>query len=142
MSFKERSALLMAGSLVLVYGAYFCVVVRWLQVAPASEVAYQPLLIVATIPLVILAVVGHAVLALFSWGELREAAVDDERDRLITIRSERIGGLVLSLGIAGGLVLAMFSVEHFFIANALLLIWVLAEIAEASTRVVLYRRGT
>ena len=47
----------------------------------------------------------------------KEAGAEDERDRLIALRGERVGGYVL------------------------LLAWVLAELVEGATKIVLYRRG-
>ena len=46
-----------------------------------------------------------------------------------------------ALVILAGLVLAMAEVDAFYIARALLLGWVLAELAEGAVRIVLYRRG-
>ena len=137
MSFQEKSAIAMIGALAVVYGAYFAIVGRWLTVAPADEIVYQPLLIVAIVPLVVLAVVSHLVIAL---ANPREAGAEDERDRLIALRGERVGGYVLALGVFGGL--AMAELPPFYIAHALLLAWVLAELVEGATKIVLYRRGT
>jgi hypothetical protein len=138
-SFQEKSAVVMTGALAVVYGAYFAIVGRWLTVTPADEIVYQPLLIVAVVPLVVLAVVGHVAIAL---ANPKEADAYDERDRLITLRAERVGGYVLALGVFGGLVLAMAELPPFFIAHALLLAWVLAELVEGATKIVIHRRGT
>ncbi|HWD47451.1 MAG TPA: hypothetical protein VHM23_27705 [Actinomycetota bacterium] len=139
MSFQEKSAIAMIGALALVYGAYFTIVGRWLTVTPADEIVYQPLLVVAIVPLVVLAVVSHVAIALTN---PKEAGAEDERDRLIALRGERVAGYVLAVGVFVGLVLAMVELPPFFIAHALLLAWVLAELVEGATRIVLYRRGT
>jgi hypothetical protein len=137
-SFQEKSVAAMTGALVVVYGAYFAVVARWLATTPADQIVYQPLMIAAVVPLVILAVVSHVILALLN---PREAGLEDERDHLIALRGERAGGYVLAVGVFAGLVLAMAEVAPFWIANALLLAWVLAELTEGAVRMVLYRRG-
>jgi hypothetical protein len=137
-SFQEKSAIAMTGALALVYGVYFVVVARWLSVTPADEIVYQPLMILAIVPLVILATVSHVILAI---ANPREANANDERDRLIAPRSERIGGYVRAVGVFVGLVLAMAELAPFYIANALLLAWVLAELTDGATKIVLYRRG-
>ena len=41
MSFQEKSAIAITGSLVLVYGAYFAIVGRWLTVAPLTEITLR-----------------------------------------------------------------------------------------------------
>jgi hypothetical protein len=128
----------MTGVLAVVYGAYFAVVARWLTTTSADEIVYQPLMVLAVVPLVVLAVASHVVLAL---ANLKEANTNDERDRLIALRGERVGGYVLAVGVFVGLVLAMAELPPFFIAHALLLAWVLAEIVAGATRITLYRRG-
>jgi hypothetical protein len=60
----------------------------------------------------------------------------------VTLRGERVGGYVLAVGVFGGLVLAMAELAPFYIAHALLLAWVLAELVEGATKIALYRRGT
>lgn len=138
MSFQEKSAIAMTAALTVVYGAYFAVVARWLATTPATQIAYQPLMAVAVVPLVILAAIGNAVIAL---ANPREANANDERDRLIALRGERVGGYVLAVGVFLALFLAMTESSQFFIAHTLLLAWVLAEITARATRLVLYRRG-
>jgi fumarate reductase subunit D len=137
MSFQEKSAIAMTGALIIVYGAYFALVGGWLAAAPPDEIVYQPLMIVAIIPLAILAAVSHIVLALMN---PKEADAYDERDRLIALRGERIGGYVLAVVVFVALVLAMGQVHHFYIANGLLLGWVLAELTDNGSKIVLYRR--
>lgn len=138
MSFQEKSAIAMTAILVAVYGVYFAVVVSWMGAAPIDEIVYQPLMVAVVIPLTILAVISHIVLALL---DRKGANANDERDRLISLRSERLGGYVLAVGVFAGLVLAMMEQPGFFIAHALLLFWVLAEIIDGVVKVYLYRRG-
>jgi hypothetical protein len=137
-SFQEKSAIAMTGSLVLVYGAYFAIVGRWLAIAPLDEIRYQPLMIVATVPLIILAAVSHIVLAV---ANPKEANAYDERDRQITQRAEQIGGYVLAVGVFTGIVFAMVELPPFFIAHELLLFLVLAQITDYVGKIVRYRRG-
>jgi hypothetical protein len=137
-TFQEKSAIAMTGALAVVYGAYFVVVARWLAATSPDDIVYQPLMIIATVPLVIIAVVSHIVIAVMN---PKEADAYDERDRMITLRAERIGGFVLAAGVFVGLVLAMAELPPFFIAHALLLAWVLAEITDGVTKIVLYRQG-
>ena len=139
MSFQEKSAITMTAILVVVYGAYFAIVGSWMRASPVDEIPYQPLMIAVVIPLTVLAVISHIVLAI---ADRKGANANDERDKLISLRSERIGGFVLAVGVFAGLVLAMMEQPGFFIAHSLLLFWVLAEVIDGATKVVLYRRGT
>lgn len=71
----------------------------------------------------------------------RDADRTDERDREINRRGEHVGFLVMSIAATVPLVLAMAKVEHFWIAHALYLAFVLAALASAAARIVAYRRG-
>ncbi len=138
MSFQEKSTVAMTGALIVVYGAYFAVVGAWLASTPTDEIVYQPLMVVAIVPLVVLIVLSHAVIAV---AKPKEANAYDERDRIVALRGDRLGGHTLAVGVFVGLVLAMAEVSPFFIAHGLLLAWVLAEITGNATKLILYRRG-
>jgi len=138
MSFQEKSAIATLGGLLLVYGAYFAIVGRWMAASPVNEIAYQPLMIIAVVALVILAVVSHIFIAVVN---PKEADALDERDRLISLRGERVGGYVL-VGVFAGLVFAMIEVDHFYVAQTLLLSLVLAQASDEASKIVLYRRGS
>lgn len=135
MPFQEKSAIAMVATLVAVYGVYFGIVGWWLTSTPVSQITYQPMLIVAVVPLALVAALGHIDMALSH----RDAR--DERDRIIGLRGERVGGYVLAIGLFFGLIVAMAELPQFYIAHALLLAWVIAEITSNATKVVLYRRG-
>jgi hypothetical protein len=113
MTFQAKSTVAMLGILTVVYGWYFATMLAAAGRTPVSEIVYQPLMILVTIPLVILAIVAHAVIAIAAPSE---AGVEDERDRQIGLRGEKLGGLVLASGVFGGLVLAMFGGASFWIA--------------------------
>lgn len=138
MTFQAKSTLAMLAILTAVYGWYFATMLIAAGRTPVDQIAYQPLLILVTVPLVILTILAHGVIAIVAPGE---AGVTDERDRHIAWRGEGPGGLVLGVGIFGGLVLAMFGGHTFWIAHTLLGTLVLSEIATATTRLFLYRRG-
>lgn len=135
MPFQEKSAIAMVATLIAVYGVYFGIVGWWLTSTPVSQITYQPMLIVAVVPLALVAALGHIDMALSH----RDAR--DERDRIIGLRGERVGGYVLAIGLFFGLIVAMAELPQFYIAHALLLAWVIAEITSNATKVVLYRRG-
>ncbi|MFN2486812.1 MAG: hypothetical protein ABR609_09455 [Acidimicrobiia bacterium] len=139
MSFQEKSAIATLGGLLLVYGAYFAIVGRWMAPRPVNEIAYQPLMFIAVVALVILAVVSHILIAVVN---PKEADALDERDRLIGLRGERVGGYVLAVGVFAGLVFAMIEVDHFYVAQTLLLSLVLAQASDEASKIVLYRRSS
>ena len=139
MTFQEKSALTMTGLLAIVFGGYFTLVLGAVARVPQREVGYTALLIVASVVLAVLAAVSHIVLALVFRAQ---ANAFDERDRLVELRSERIAGYVIALGVFAGIGLAMVQVDRFWIAQVLIAALVLAEITDGVSKVVLYRRGT
>ncbi len=71
----------------------------------------------------------------------KEGGRTDERDREINRRGEYVGFYVMSIAAIVPLALAMAEVEHFWIAHALYLAFVLAALASAAVKLVAYRRG-
>lgn len=140
MTFQEKSTLTMTAILVVVFGWYFTLVLGPIAGSPVRELAYTGLMVAAVVLLVILAAVSHAVLALAfrSQADTR----DDERGRLIGLRSERIAGYLLAVGVCAGIGLAIIQAETFWIAQVLISALVLAEITEGVIKLVLYRRGS
>lgn len=138
MSFEEKSNLLMLTAVIVVYGWYTVAIVAATADTPITEIAYQPLMIVVVIPLVAIAIIGHAVIAAL---KPSEAGQHDERDRVINMRAERIGGYVVGSATFTALVVTMLDLDNFWIAQVLLAGLVLSEIVEGTWRAVLYRRG-
>lgn len=80
-------------------------------------------------PLAIIAAAVHMVLAI-----PRRAGEFDERDRLVDLRSEWLGGTVLTAGVLGALAAAMSELASFWVAHILLSALVLAELAKDAAR--------
>lgn len=138
MTFQEKSTLTMTTILVLVFGWYFALVLGPITGSPTREVAYTGLMVAVVVLLVILAAVSHAVLAVVFRAQ---ANTDDERDRLIALRSGQIAGYILAVGVCAGIALAMVQSDTFWIAQALIGALVLAEVTDGVIKLVLYRRG-
>jgi hypothetical protein len=137
MSFQEKSTALMLAILVVVYGWYFVVIVSMAQSSPIEEISYQPLMLVTMAALAVLAVVGHIFLAVVPPYDGDRA---DERDRLVDLKGEWIGGFILGTGAVTGLFLAMAEMDWFWIANILLAGLVLSEVVTSVAKLVYYRR--
>jgi hypothetical protein len=138
MTFQEKSTLTMTAIMVLVYGWYFTLVLGPIAGSPAREVAYTGLMVAVVVLGVILAVASQVVLAI---AFRSQANADDERDRLITLRSGEIYGYILAVGVCAGIGLAMMQLDTFWIAQALIGALVLAEVSKGVSKLVLYRRG-
>lgn len=140
MTFIEKSTLTMTLLLVIVFGAYFALVLGPVAASPDRQGAFTGLMVAATVVLTILAAGSHIVLAVLF--RTQANAAHDERDQLIALRSERLSGYILAVGVFAGIVLAMLDTTAFWIAQALLAAWVLAEVSEDISKLVQYRRGT
>lgn len=138
MPFEEKSVIATTIAMAIAYGLYFTVVTRWALTTPAPDITYQPLMVLTVVLLVVMLVVGQVAIAV---SKPAEAGERDERDQLIDLRGGNLGGYVLAVGVFLALVLAMVRVDQFYIANVLLLWWVLAELTSGVAKIVLYRRG-
>jgi uncharacterized membrane protein YidH (DUF202 family) len=140
MSFQEKSAWIMVTAVLIVYGVYFLTVFDgflWGYVDVAT-VTYRSKLAVTTITLIIIAVVAHSLAA---WTTPEEADQTDERDKAINRQGEYVGGFVLGALAVMALFLALLELDHFWIANCILLGLVLSELVAGAVKLMLYRRG-
>lgn len=113
----------------------------------AQLAAFTSLSVIAVVMLVIVQVVAHILVAIVS-----NAEDADERDALISMRSDQVGGIVLGIGVFSTIahILAAGFVEQesvvalgspFGILNLLVASLVVAEIVACLVRVWMYRRG-
>lgn len=139
MTFTEKSTITMTAVLLVVFSVYFALVLGQYATSSDRQAAFTGLTVAAVVVLAVLAAVSHIVLAL----AFRAQAVSsrDERDHLIALRSGRLGGYVLAVGVFASIVLAMADASAFWIGQVLLGAWVLAEVARGVAALVLYRRG-
>lgn len=136
MTFHERSAATIIALLLVTFGTYFVVVVGAVP-RRADDFVYKPLLILAVIAFAALMTFSHIFLGLLSPSE---ANTLDERDRSIYQRSDQVGAVMLASTVLIVISLTMLEVAHVYIANALLLGLVAAQIASESAKLWLYRR--
>jgi putative copper export protein len=139
MTFKGKVTAVMLVALVIVYGWYFVQVLLEASTTPVEDIAYQAGLLVVVVVLVVLSVIGISVLAALARREAQED--EDERDRLIEMRGDQVGGYLLAIGALVALALAMLEFQYFWIANTILAGLVLSEIGKAIVMLSAYRRG-
>ena len=134
LSFQEKMQWLLLGSLVLVFGLYFAVVLPPASPTVLPNQIFLFGLMVAL--LVVLLIVGAIVNTLT--GPMDEL---DERDRWISLIATRNGDMVLGVGVLVSLTLAVFTQGNFIFTHVLLAFWVASQITEHASQIVLYRRG-
>lgn len=138
MSFQEKSTWVMLSVLAAVYGWYFISILGELNSGVAvAALPYKGAMLTTVLAVVILAVAGTIGVTIASRGD----DSSDERDRDINRYGEYVGGYVLATGALAALALAMIEVEHFWIANTLLLALVLSELVSGLAKLLIYRRG-
>lgn len=134
LSFQEKSLWLMFVTLLATFGFYF------LTVLPPGAADVHPqqivLFIVAVVLLVITQVVGHVLIAIAD-----RRADTDERDRLIELKGTRNASYVLATGVFISLCAALVTDGNFVFTHLLLASWVLAQLVEIGSQLVLHRRG-
>ncbi len=142
MSFEEKGTWVVTVIAVATAAVYFATTLSQLPMTAVGDIDYQvPLLtaIGATIGLSIAASIGVAILSSILSGE--DASKSDVRDRDINRLGEYVGGIVVTFGMIVPLGLALAEAPHFWIANAMYLIFVVSGLSAAVVKLVIYRRG-
>lgn len=146
LSFREKSiwGTLVCTGVIAVW--YFWTVVEMLAAGSVDLVALGKVAVFLIIFFIIVEIVFHAAMA--AWAPRGSQEDMDERDRLIELKSERVSGLLLGIGVAltvGHIVLnAIFgspSNSPFVTANLLLFSLTVAEIGKYASQLVFYQRG-
>lgn len=149
MSFQEKYTWVGLFVSIGVAVAYAVVILGQLGQTPVAQIAYQRPMLVAIGVSVVATIVGTIIMAIVSsiaveitgQGSHKDIDRADERDKDISRRGELAGYYASSIGLVGALALAMLQQEHFWISNTIYASFVLASIASAAAKLVLYRRG-
>lgn len=144
MSFREKSLWVMLSALVLAtffYGHAVAYVnheqfetMPWLAMKVDAPMVVMFHIAVA----ILVAIIGLGHLMIFLFDRRTEA---DERDRLIELKGERVGGFVLATGVFFSLWLAVISTGNFGFTQLLLAFWVLAQMTDYAVQIWQHRQG-
>ena len=134
LSFHQKSLWVTFIGLSCGFGFYFATVLKGptVNITPSQVVLFA----VAVAALVLVQIVGHIVIAI---SDRRPGT--DERDRLIALKGTRNGAYVLAAGVFVALYTALLTPGNFLFANLLLAFWVLAQLVEIGSQLLLYHRG-
>jgi hypothetical protein len=138
MSFEEKGAWLYALIATVVPTIYFVLIGGQLSGTDLADIDYQPLLLAAIGASIVLTIAGMIGIGIASPNEAGKA---DQRDKEINRLGEYVGGTVLAAGMIVPFGMAMTEVSHFWIANAMFLVFVVASLIGTITKIALYRRG-
>lgn len=137
MSFREKSAWISFLSILLVFGIYF----SGIAMAMAGHVEYSNVvrMFFKLIGLfIVLEIVLHVTVAVRAPREAR--APEDERERLIGLKADRVAAYVLSVGALAGIFPLHLGADARDLAHLVLLAFVIAQLAKYGTAIVLHRR--
>jgi hypothetical protein len=138
MSFEERGTWIYAVIALVLPVIYFATILGQLPTTAVTEIDYQRPLLTAIGAAIVLAILGTIVSAMVS---PKEAGKSDQRDKDINRLGEYVGGTVLAVGMIVPFGLAMAEAAHFWIANAIYLVFVLGALVGTTVKLVAYRRG-
>lgn len=138
MAFQEKRAWVMALVSVAAYGVYVVVVLGGREAGALADSPYVAALLGTVGAAIVANVVLQIPLAMAAPGD---AGTKDERDREINRLGEYIGQSFVVIGGVAGLILAMTEADHFWIANAIYLAFVLSAVLSSIAKVAAYRWG-
>jgi hypothetical protein len=138
MSQEEKGQWVYLVVILLTYTAYVALVLGQAADTPLTDVAYVPLMLGAIGIGIALSIAGRIVLEIVG---PRGSEPADVRDRDIDRFGEYFAGTVLGIAMIVPFVLTLAEFDHFWIANAIYLAFVIAAVIGASMKLVAYRRG-
>lgn len=138
MSYEEKGIWVYLVVSALTYLGYVVVVLGRAGDGPVAEVPYVSPMLWAVGIAVGLAVVGRVALEIAKPSESHRA---DARDRDINRFGEHVAGVVLGVGMVLPFGLTLVEAPHFWIANAIFLVFNAWAVFGAAVKLVAYRRG-
>jgi cytochrome c biogenesis protein CcdA len=138
MSYEEKGQWVYLAATSIAYGAYVVVVLGQAGATPLPQVDYQPILLWTVGMAVAASIIGRILIEIVRPSESHRG---DVRDRDIGRFGEYVAGMVLGIGMVGPFVLALIEADHFWIANAIYLVFVVQAVVGAVIKLIAYRRG-
>ena len=138
MAFEEKSAWIMGIVSVVAYAAYAFIVLDLGRAVPLAEVDYVPAMLGTIGAAIVVSILLHIIVGVIS---RKDAGKKDQRDRQIYRMGEYVGQSFVVAGAIAAMLLAMFELPHFWIANVLYLAFVLSAILGTIAKLVSYHRG-
>jgi uncharacterized membrane protein (DUF485 family) len=137
MAFQEKSAWIMALSLLAAGIFYFGVVAAMSSAMGSLAPPNIPVVAVYTVLLAILAIISHIVIAIFAPKDAN--APTDERERRILERSSHLSGYVFAAGVIVSLGLYLIFYDGNLLFYGVFSSLMLGQLAEYLLQIVLYR---
>lgn len=138
MSYEEKGQWVYLAATTIAYGAYLVLILGRAGTTPLPEIEYQPILLWT-----VGAAVGGSIIGRIAIEIVRpsESHREDVRDRDIGRFGEYVAGMVLGVGMVWPFILTLVEADHFWIANAIYLVFVVQAVVGAVIKLLAYRRG-
>lgn len=140
MSFEEKSTWISLAIILLVFTGYFVQVFDGISTGTLDKADITGLFFGAVITVVVLEVALHIAIAIFNVKDADQSM--DERDRLYAVKAGNISGWVLGIGV---LTIAAHTfiqdMNSLLVANLLLFMVFISQIASYALKLFYYRRG-
>jgi hypothetical protein len=139
MSYEEKGTWVFLTIAVAGYSVYlFLVLPQLLAGTPVGEIDWVTPMLWTIGGAIVAGIIGRILVEIVSPSDSTKG---DIRDKEIDRLGERVGNSFVVIGGVSALVLAMFDVDAFWIANVIYLCFVLAAILSGVTKLIAYRRG-
>jgi cytochrome c biogenesis protein CcdA len=138
MSYEEKGQWVYLAATTIAYGAYVVVVLGQAGTTPLPQIDYQPILLWTIGAAIAASIIGRILIEIVRPSESHRG---DVRDRDIGRFGEYVAGMVLGIGMVGPFVLALIEADHFWIANAIYVVFVAQAVVGAVIKLIAYRRG-
>ena len=138
MSYEEKGQWVYLAATSIGYTAYVVILLGSAGTTPLPEVDYQPILLWTIGAAIAASIIGRIAIEVI-WRS--DSSSEDVRDRDIGRFGEYRAGLVLGIGMVVPFILALVEANHFWIANAMYLVFTAQAIVGAVVKLIAYRRG-
>lgn len=138
MSYEERGQWVYLAATTIAYGAYLALMLAQSGATPLAQIEYQPILLWTIGAAVVGSIIGRIAIEI---ARPSESQREDVRDKEIGRFGEYVSGVILGIGMVGPFVLTLLEVGHFWIANAIYLVFVVQAVVGTVIKLLAYRRG-
>jgi uncharacterized membrane protein YeaQ/YmgE (transglycosylase-associated protein family) len=138
MSYEERGQWVYLAATTIAYGAYLVLMLGRAGSTPLQEIDYVPILLWTIGAAIAGSIIGRITIEIVRPSESHR---EDVRDKEIGRFGEYVSGMILGIGMVGPFILTLTEADHFWIANAIYLVFVVQAVVGTVIKLVAYRRG-
>jgi hypothetical protein len=138
MSYEEKGQWVYLAATTVGYSVYLVLVLGSSGSTPLPQVDYQPILLWTIGATIVASIIGRIAIEVITPSDSQG---EDVRDRDINRLGEYRAGLVLGIGMVVPFILALVEADHFWIANAMYLVFTAQAMVGAVIKLIAYRRG-